>query len=65
MLNITVTGENVNDLEIRLVDLMGKVVIRSRGYNPWRVPVDHLAPGIYVLVARSNDYQVTRKVMIR
>jgi hypothetical protein len=64
-LNIEITGENANGAEIRLVDLLGNVIALSKGYNSWRVPVNHLAPGIYILVTQVQGIQVTRKVIIR
>ena len=64
-LNIIVSGENVNNLEIRLVDLMGRVVQRCKGYNPCRVSVTTLNPGLYILVVKSENYQLTRKIIVK
>jgi hypothetical protein len=64
-LNISVSGESVNNLEIRMVDMMGKTVITCKGLNPARVSVNLLKPGVYILIATSDTYQVTRKVIVR
>jgi len=65
VLNIKVLGANAMDLEIRLVDILGATVAPSKGYNPPRVSVQHLSPGLYFLVAKSETFQVTRKVIIK
>lgn len=65
MIQVTASGEEVSNLEIRLVDLIGNVVAPPRGYNPWRVPVGHLAPGLYILIVTSDNHQATRKIIVR
>jgi hypothetical protein len=53
-------------LNIRIVDLMGRVLVSPlEGYNPWRVPLNHLSPGIYILIVQTNIHQITRKIIVR
>jgi hypothetical protein len=69
ILNITFAGENVKNVEIRLVNMIGEMVTSTRSSLPGRatveIPVSHLSPGIYMLIADNEGQRIARKVVIK
>jgi hypothetical protein len=66
ILTLECSGELYNKMNFMILDIMGKVVVPPlEGYNPWRVPLNHLSPGIYILIVQTNNHQITRKIIVR
>jgi hypothetical protein len=65
VLTITCNGENMGNLQISLVDMMGKTVATCKGPDRTNLSVKDLAPGMYILVAKTATNQVTRKIIVR
>jgi hypothetical protein len=62
MLNIEISGENSQDVEILLVDAVGRISRASRTND---LSALSLSPGLYLVIAEKGTQRITRKVIIR
>jgi hypothetical protein len=68
LLKLTFRGENPNTVEVSVVNVVGATVLSQRislaGGNTIDLPVSHLDPGIYLLMAEIDGQRVARKVVV-
>lgn len=60
--------ESPSDVQVRLLDLQGREIIRqeftlSSGSQALIIPIEHVAPGLYVLEVVTGEGSFSRKVM--
>jgi hypothetical protein len=60
VLNITINGENTEDVELQLADGMGRIYNISRSVN-----LEGFRPGLYMLIAKNGNQKIVRKLIIR